>query len=85
MATTVNNTTVNTKLTIIFDADINSSSTNDGPASGSGNTESDVYLDIDYKGQILKGKKLYKQNSIHLEKTIEEAYRYSYKRFILKQ
>lgn len=45
MATTVNNTTVNTKLTIIFDADINSSSTNDGPASGSGNTESDVYLD----------------------------------------
>jgi len=46
---------------------------------------SDVYLDIDYKGQILKGKKLYKQNSIHLEKTIEEAYRYSYKRFILKQ
>ena len=47
--------------------------------------KSDVYLDIDYKGQILKGKKLYKQNSIHLEKTIEEAYRYSYKRFILKQ
>jgi cation transport regulator ChaB len=45
MATTVNNTTVNTKLTIIFDADINSSSANDGPASGSGNTESDVYLD----------------------------------------
>ena len=47
--------------------------------------KSDVYLDIDYKGQMLKGKKLYKQNSIHLEKTIEEAYRYSYKRFILKQ
>jgi len=45
MATTVNNTTVNTKLTIIFDADINPSSTNDGPASGTGNTESDVYLD----------------------------------------
>jgi len=46
---------------------------------------SDVYLDIDYKGQILKGKELYKQNSIDLEKTIEKAYRYSYKRFILKQ
>ena len=47
--------------------------------------KSDVYLDIDYKGQRLKGKELYKQNSIHLEKKIEEAYRYSYKRFILKQ
>ena len=46
---------------------------------------SDVYLDINVNGQVLKGKKLYKQNSIHLEKTIEEAYRYSYKRFILKQ
>tara|TARA_R100001591_G_scaffold112375_2_gene124722 strand:- start:2868 stop:3350 length:483 start_codon:yes stop_codon:yes gene_type:complete len=45
MATTVNNTTINTKLTIIFDADVNPSSANDGPASGSGNTESDVYID----------------------------------------
>jgi len=50
-----------------------------------GGRASDVYLDISVKGQILKGKKLYKQNSIHLEKTIEEAYRYSYKRFILGQ
>lgn len=50
-----------------------------------GGRASDVYLDIDVNGQILKGKKLYKQNSIHLENTIEEAYRYSYKRFILKQ
>ena len=45
MATTVNNTTINTRLTIIFDADVNKDSANDGPASGSGNTESDVYLD----------------------------------------
>jgi len=45
MATTVNNTTVNTKITIIFDADINKGSVNDGPKLGTGNTESDVYLD----------------------------------------
>jgi hypothetical protein len=43
MATTVNNTTVNSKITIIFDAagPLNG----DGPALGTGNTESDVYLD----------------------------------------
>ena len=29
MATTVNNTTINTKLTIIFDVDVNPSSAND--------------------------------------------------------
>ena len=55
------------------------------PSKRGGYKGSDVYLDIDVKGQILKGKKLYKQNSIHLQKTIEEAYEYAYKRFILKQ
>ena len=45
MATTINNTTVNTRMTIIFDAGVNPNSENDGPASGTGNTESDVYLD----------------------------------------
>jgi|TARA_R100000988_G_scaffold72702_1_gene37796 hypothetical protein len=43
MATTVNNTTVNTRLTIIFDSEGNLDG--NGPAKGSGNTESDVYLD----------------------------------------
>ena len=43
MATTVNNTTVNARITIIFDA--GGSFTGDGPALGTGNTESDVYLD----------------------------------------
>lgn len=45
MATVVNNTTINSKLTIIFDAGINPNSPNDGPALGSGNTESDVIID----------------------------------------
>jgi len=43
MATTINNTTVNSRITIIFDA--NGSLNGDGPAKGTGNTESDVYLD----------------------------------------
>jgi len=43
MATTVNNTTVQSRITIIFDA--GGSLTGDGPAKGTGNTESDVYLD----------------------------------------
>lgn len=43
MATTVNNTTVNSRITIIFDAD--GSLDGNGPAKGTGNTESDVYLD----------------------------------------
>ena len=43
MATTINNTTVNARLTIIFDAA--GSLLGDGPAKGTGNTESDVYLD----------------------------------------
>tara|TARA_S200002703_G_C3707560_1_gene217355 strand:+ start:330 stop:542 length:213 start_codon:yes stop_codon:yes gene_type:complete len=45
----------------------------------------DVYLDIDVRGQVLRGKHLYQQNSKKLLETIEEAYRYSYKRFILKE
>ena len=45
MATTVNNTTANSKITIIFDAGVNSDSVNDGPRSGTGNTESDVMID----------------------------------------
>jgi hypothetical protein len=43
MATTVNNTTVNNRVTIIFDA--GGPLDGDGPAKGTGNTESDVYLD----------------------------------------
>ncbi len=43
MATTVNNTTVNSRITIIYDAA--GSLDSDGPAKGTGNTESDVYLD----------------------------------------
>jgi|TARA_R100001460_G_scaffold21325_1_gene43594 hypothetical protein len=45
MATTVNNTTINTRLTILFDANVNPDSVNDGPRTGTGNTESDVYID----------------------------------------
>ena len=43
MATTVNNTTANSRITIIFDAA--GSLNGNGPAKGTGNTESDVYLD----------------------------------------
>jgi len=43
MATTINNTTVNVRFTIIFDSA--GSLTGDGPAKGTGNTESDIYLD----------------------------------------
>jgi hypothetical protein len=45
MATTVNNTTANQRITIIFDADTNSENENNGPRSGTGNTESDVMID----------------------------------------
>ena len=45
MATTVNNTTANQRITIIFDADLNRSNENDGPRFGTGNTESDVMID----------------------------------------
>ena len=45
MATTVNNTTANQRITIIFDAGVNSNNQNDGPRFGTGNTESDVLID----------------------------------------
>jgi len=43
MSITINNTSINTRLSILFDAggDMNG----DGPALGTGNTESDVYID----------------------------------------
>jgi len=50
MATTVNNTTVQSRITIMFDAD--GPLTGDGPAKGTGNTESDVYLDDNVKFNI---------------------------------
>ena len=43
MATTVNNTTVQSRISILFDA--SGPLTGDGPAKGTGNTQSDVYLD----------------------------------------
>ena len=43
MATTVNNTTVQSRISILFDA--GGPLTGDGPAKGTGNTQSDVYLD----------------------------------------
>ena len=45
MAITVNNTTANQRITIIFDADLNPNNQNDGPRFGTGNTESDVLID----------------------------------------
>ena len=45
MATTVNNTTANQRITIIFDADINTNNENNGPRFGTGNTESDILID----------------------------------------
>jgi len=45
MSITINNTTITSRLTIIFDAAVNSDNENDGPAYGTGNTESDVYID----------------------------------------
>tara|TARA_R100001460_G_scaffold90643_1_gene132343 strand:- start:7700 stop:8182 length:483 start_codon:yes stop_codon:yes gene_type:complete len=45
MATTVNNTTANSRITIIFDASINREAPTNGPRDGSGNTEADVYID----------------------------------------
>ena len=45
MATTVNNTTANTRITIIFDAGLNLENENNGPRLGTGNTESDVMID----------------------------------------
>ena len=45
MATTVNNTTANQRITIIFDSGLNPKNENDGPRLGTGNTESDVMID----------------------------------------
>jgi len=45
MAITVNNTTANQRITIVFDAAINKDNQNDGPRFGTGNTESDVMVD----------------------------------------
>lgn len=41
----VNNTTINTRLTIIFDASENELNLDDGPRLGVGNTEADVFID----------------------------------------
>lgn len=43
MSITINNTTISTRLTIVFDAD--GPIDGNGPALGTGNTESDVYID----------------------------------------
>ena len=43
MTITINNTSINSRLTVIFDAA--GSLSGDGPALGTGNTESDVYID----------------------------------------
>ena len=45
MSLTINNTTINTRLTIVFDAEGNFDG--DGPRLGTGNTESDVHIDND--------------------------------------
>lgn len=45
MSITINNTTVSSRLTVIFDSSPNKDNTNDGPVYGTGNTESDVYID----------------------------------------
>jgi hypothetical protein len=45
--TLINNTTVNTRLTIIFDAGENPLNLDDGPRLGVGNTEADVFIDED--------------------------------------
>tara|TARA_R100000951_G_scaffold29120_1_gene25261 strand:- start:7410 stop:7901 length:492 start_codon:yes stop_codon:yes gene_type:complete len=41
----VNNTTINTRLTIIFDASENALNSDDGPRLGVGNTEADIFID----------------------------------------
>jgi len=45
MPITINNVTANNQITIINDADVNPSNSNDGPAKWSGNTEADVIID----------------------------------------
>jgi len=61
MATTVNNTTVQSRITIIYDAA--GPLDGDGPAKGTGNTESDVYLDNNVKLNIRSHTEV--DNSIH--------------------
>jgi len=55
------------------------------PTKRGGQRCEEVTLYIDYKGKTkIKGKEIqYKQNSLELEKKIQEAYEYAYKRFIL--
>jgi hypothetical protein len=45
MAITINSVTINNRLTIINDADINTSNPNNGPKEFSGDTEADVIID----------------------------------------
>jgi len=45
MAITINNVTANNQISIINDAGINPSNSNNGPAKYSGNTEADVVID----------------------------------------
>tara|TARA_X000001316_G_C884235_1_gene8550 strand:+ start:48 stop:518 length:471 start_codon:yes stop_codon:yes gene_type:complete len=45
MAITINSVTINNRLTIINDADINPSNANNGPKEFSGDTEADVIID----------------------------------------
>jgi hypothetical protein len=45
MPVTINNVTINNQLTIINDADVNPSNSNNGPKLYSGNTEVDVIID----------------------------------------
>tara|TARA_E500000318_G_C3539036_1_gene203869 strand:- start:865 stop:1335 length:471 start_codon:yes stop_codon:yes gene_type:complete len=45
MPITINNVTINNRLTIINDADVNPSNSNNGPKEYSGDTEADVIID----------------------------------------
>jgi hypothetical protein len=45
MAITINNVTINNQLSIIFDAAVNKSNSNNGPRDYSGETEADVTVD----------------------------------------
>ena len=45
MAITINNVTINNQLSIIFDAAVNNSNSNNGPRDYSGETEADVTID----------------------------------------
>ena len=45
MAITINNVTINNQFSIVFDAGVNSSNSNNGPRDYSGETEADVTID----------------------------------------